>query len=147
MLEMDSRAVCAALQRHKSPIRDLVRRDLDGRAATEEILHAPFFVQQRLRRANRDEKRDRVASLPPEVVELESHRAIFPREPTGGTWISVNDSGVCLALINWHRIAEPASGGQLLPKKRNRSDAVQARSSWATESVETTGCPSGAKRV
>jgi hypothetical protein len=53
---------------------------------------------------NRDEKRDRVASLPPEVVELESHRAIFPSEPTGGTWISANDSGVCLALINWHRI-------------------------------------------
>ena len=28
----------------------------------------------------------------------------FPREPTGGTWISANDAGVCLALINWHRI-------------------------------------------
>jgi hypothetical protein len=54
---------------------------------------------------NRDEKRDRVASLPPYVVEPEGHLAVFPREPTGGTWISANDSGVCLALINWHRIA------------------------------------------
>ena len=53
---------------------------------------------------NRDEKRERFAALLPEVVELESHRSIFPREPTGGTWISVNDAGVCLALINWHRI-------------------------------------------
>src|SRR5881275_642979 len=53
---------------------------------------------------NRDEKRDRFAALPPEVVELERHHAIFPREPTGGTWISANDAGVCLALINWHRI-------------------------------------------
>jgi hypothetical protein len=53
---------------------------------------------------NRDEKRDRLASLRPAVVELENHRPIFPREPTGGTWISVNDSGVCLALINWHRV-------------------------------------------
>src|SRR5438874_12701665 len=46
----------------------------------------------------------RFAALPPEVVELERHHAIFPREPTGGTWISANDAGVCLALINWHRI-------------------------------------------
>jgi hypothetical protein len=53
---------------------------------------------------NRDEKRDRFAAQPPEVVKLESRRAIFPREPTGGTWISANDAGVCLALINWHRI-------------------------------------------
>src|SRR5947207_3021322 len=53
---------------------------------------------------NRDEKRDRFAALPPEVVKLERHRAIFPREPTGGTWVSANDAGVCLALINWYRI-------------------------------------------
>ena len=53
---------------------------------------------------NRDEKRNRFAALPPEIVEFENHRAIFPLEPAGGTWISVNDAGVCLALINWHRI-------------------------------------------
>lgn len=96
---------------------------------------------------NRDEKRDRFAALPPEIVEFENHRVLFPREPTGGTWISANDAGVCLALINWHRIAEPASGGQLLPQKRNRPNAIEARSSWATQPVETTGCPSGSERV
>src|SRR5205809_6710573 len=96
---------------------------------------------------NRDEKRDRFAALPPEIVEFENHRVLFPREPTGGTWISANDAGVCLALINWHRIAEPAFGGHLLPKKGNRPDAIEARSSGATQPVETTGCPSGAKRV
>ena len=53
---------------------------------------------------NRDEKRERFAAVAPAIVELGSHRAIFPREQTGGTWISANDSGVCLALINWHRI-------------------------------------------
>ena len=53
---------------------------------------------------NRDEKRDRLAGLRPAVVELENHRAVFPPEPTGGTWISTNDSGLCLALINWHQI-------------------------------------------
>jgi transport and Golgi organization protein 2 len=60
---------------------------------------------------NRDEKRDRLSALPPEIVEFENHRVLFPREPTGGTWISVNDAGVCLALINWHRVnREPNNG-------------------------------------
>jgi hypothetical protein len=53
---------------------------------------------------NRDEKRNRSTALAPAVVKLGSRRAIFPREPTGGTWISANDAGVCLSLINWHRI-------------------------------------------
>lgn len=53
---------------------------------------------------NRDEQRDRFSALPPEIVEFENHRVLFPREPTGGTWIAANDAGVCLALINWHRI-------------------------------------------
>lgn len=53
---------------------------------------------------NRDEKRDRFAALAPAVVKSGRRRAVFPSEPTGGTWISANDAGVCLALINWHRI-------------------------------------------
>jgi len=53
---------------------------------------------------NRDEKLDRFAGLAPTIVDLESRRAMFPSEPTGGTWISANDAGVCLALINWHRV-------------------------------------------
>lgn len=53
---------------------------------------------------NRDEKLDRSTALAPTIVDLESHRAIYPSEPTGGTWISTNDAGVCLALINWHRV-------------------------------------------
>ena len=60
---------------------------------------------------NRDEKRDRFAALPPEIAEFENHRVLFPREPTGGTWISANDTGVCLALINWHRIKREPNNG------------------------------------
>ena len=60
---------------------------------------------------NRDEKRDRFAALPPKIVEFENHRVFFPREPTGGTWISANDAGVCLALINWHRIKREPNNG------------------------------------
>lgn len=61
---------------------------------------------------NRDEKRDRLAPLAPAVFRSDRRRAVFPREPAGGTWISVNDVGVSLALINWHRIErEPRNNG------------------------------------
>ena len=67
---------------------------------------------------NRDEKRSRSIALPPRIVTVAGCRAIFPREPNGGSWITVNDAGVCLALINWHRIQrnpanEIASRGQM----------------------------------
>jgi Transport and Golgi organisation 2 len=53
---------------------------------------------------NRDEKRDRSVALAPTIVDVASRRAVFPNESTGGTWISANNAGVCLALINWHRV-------------------------------------------
>src|SRR5438093_4417127 len=67
---------------------------------------------------NRDEKRSRPTALRPRIVRVASRRAIFPREPNGGSWIAVNDAGVCLALINWQRIQhnptdEIASRGQV----------------------------------
>src|SRR4029453_10021540 len=70
---------------------------------------------------NRDEKRNRPTALPPAIEEFGDHRAIFPREPSGGAWIAANDAGVCLALINWHRIeSEPAlktiSRGCIVPE-------------------------------
>ncbi len=69
---------------------------------------------------NRDEKRTRVAAQPPEVFSYPGRRAIYPHEPGGGTWLSVNDAGLCLALINWHTIKrepndKPASRGQIIP--------------------------------
>ena len=79
---------------------------------------------------NRDEKRDRLAGLRPAIVELENHRALFPREPTGGTWISANDSGLCLALINWHRI-------QRKPKKDTLSRGLVVRElAWKSSADE-----------
>jgi len=53
---------------------------------------------------NRDELRTRPTALPPRIFESGDHRVLYPSEPTGGTWIAVNDTGVCLALLNWHRI-------------------------------------------
>lgn len=59
---------------------------------------------------NRDEKRSRPIALPPHTARIAGRHAIFPREPNGGTWIAVNDAGVCLALLNWHRIQRNPAG-------------------------------------
>src|ERR1041385_1392677 len=72
---------------------------------------------------NRDEKRESFVAIDPAIVELGRHRAILPRELSGGTWISANDSGLCLALINWHRIerqpkSQPLSRGLVVNEWR-----------------------------
>lgn len=69
---------------------------------------------------NRDEKRTRTVALPPDVFSREGRRAIYPRERNGGTWLAVNDTGLCLALINWHSIKrepneQPYSRGRIIP--------------------------------
>jgi hypothetical protein len=53
---------------------------------------------------NRDEKRVRVAGLPPARRTLEGRTVLYPSEPEGGTWIGVNDAGIALALINWYSV-------------------------------------------
>jgi hypothetical protein len=53
---------------------------------------------------NRDEKLSRVQALPPATHVLNGRKAIFPTEPSGGTWIGVNDASVTFALINWYSI-------------------------------------------
>lgn len=53
---------------------------------------------------NRDEKLTRATGLPPAESLNNGSRVLAPSEPSGGTWISVNDSGVSFALINWYSI-------------------------------------------
>ena len=53
---------------------------------------------------NRDEKRSRASGLPPARVSLNGRAAIFPSEPGGGTWISLNDTKTTFALINWYSV-------------------------------------------
>jgi hypothetical protein len=83
---------------------------------------------------NRDEKLDRFTALPPKIVDLARRRAVFPREPTGGTWISANDAGICLALINWHRVErepkhEIISRGQVVRELAGKSSADEIANS------------------
>src|SRR5437773_11956472 len=51
---------------------------------------------------NRDEKFTRSTALPPAIVDLADRRAMFPREPEGGTGIADNYAGVGLPCVNWH---------------------------------------------
>lgn len=59
---------------------------------------------------NRDEKLTRVPALPPQRIRLGHCEALFPSEPSGGTWIGVNDRGITLALLNWYSIRSRARG-------------------------------------
>lgn len=54
---------------------------------------------------NRDEKLARVRGLPPQLRHVRGREVIAPSEPSGGTWISVNNGGVCFALINWYSVS------------------------------------------
>jgi hypothetical protein len=59
---------------------------------------------------NRDEKRSRAKGLPPAVRNIHGQRALYPSEPSGGTWIALNDRGVSFALINWYSVGAKANG-------------------------------------
>lgn len=55
---------------------------------------------------NRDEKLTRPNGLAPTKRKVKGRAVVYPSEPTGGTWISLNDSGACLALINWYSVGK-----------------------------------------
>jgi hypothetical protein len=70
---------------------------------------------------NRDEQRARTAALPPAVHRCGDLSALYPFEPAGGTWIGINEAGLCVALINWYSRpqykGDPAfSRGAIIPR-------------------------------
>jgi len=57
---------------------------------------------------NRDESRERCVAVAPRIFQYAGRTALHPSEPSGGTWIGVNDTGLCCALLNWYSIpSEP----------------------------------------
>ncbi|MFD2176269.1 NRDE family protein [Veronia pacifica] len=53
---------------------------------------------------NRDESRLRPVALPPDTFKGAHGRHIMPVDPEGGgTWISVNEHGVCVCLLNLYQ--------------------------------------------
>src|SRR5438477_9688758 len=72
---------------------------------------------------------DLARQTPASFVRVAGRRAIFPREPNGGTWITANDAGVCLALINWHKVErEPVekivSRGRIVSELAGKADSA-----------------------
>ncbi len=55
---------------------------------------------------NRDELLTRPTALSPQINVFQGLVELYPHEPEGGTWIGVNEYGICLALINWHAVRE-----------------------------------------
>ena len=55
-------------------------------------------------------------------------------------------TAVSSVLFSWD-VANPAAGAQLLPSGNNSPHESASRSSWATQPVDATACPSGAKQV
>jgi hypothetical protein len=70
---------------------------------------------------NRDEKRARAKGLPPELRNREERQMVYPSEPSGGTWVALNDAGASFALINWYSVSAKArnnvvSRGSVIPR-------------------------------
>jgi hypothetical protein len=70
---------------------------------------------------NRDEQRTRAEALPPALHRSGNLSALYPSEPAGGTWIGINEAGLCVALINWYSRpqyqGDPAfSRGAIIPR-------------------------------
>jgi Transport and Golgi organisation 2 len=65
-----------------------------------------FFVGM-----NRDESVRRPVALLPQVHFCDGRLSVYPSEPAGGTWIGLNDAGLCFALINWYAVrVRPVNG-------------------------------------
>ena len=78
---------------------------------------------------NRDEQLSRAAALPPRTETCGRQRAIFPREPSGGTWIGVNENGLAAALVNWYARTHGAgrrSRGEIIPLVLGAADLGEA---------------------
>jgi Transport and Golgi organisation 2 len=58
---------------------------------------------------NRDEQRSRAIASPPALHRCGNLDALYPSEPSGGTWVGINQAGFCVALINWY--SRPQYGG------------------------------------
>lgn len=67
---------------------------------------------------NRDEQRARPPAQPPSIHHHNGVRFLAPLDPqAGGTWLSVNEHGVAVAILNWYD-ATPASAA---PATHHRS--------------------------
>jgi hypothetical protein len=79
---------------------------------------------------NRDEQMSRVAGLPPKQHFINGRAVLFPSEPNGGTWIALNDTGSCLALVNWYSVAARVNSGPV-----SRGEVIKSACGFATSDL------------
>lgn len=79
---------------------------------------------------NRDEKLSRVTGLPPSKNTIDGRVVVAPSEPSGGTWIALNDGGITIALINWYSVATRVNGETM-----SRGKVVNAISTATTPKI------------
>lgn len=100
-------------------------RDLSYGGLIHTMCTVTFIARQRgyYLGMNRDEKLTRPSGLPPKRKKVDGRAVISPSEPGGGTWITVNDHGATLALINWYSITARVGG-----KAVSRGEVVNSAS-------------------
>lgn len=69
---------------------------------------------------NRDEQRSRTPALPSKVHSQDNLLAVYPSEPSGGTWIGANQAGIVLSLLNWYGV----DSRKLAAKQKSRGDLI-----------------------
>jgi len=81
---------------------------------------------------NRDELLTRAAALPPKSERQGEMQTLYPREPSGGTWIACNSRGNLLALLNWNE----TDLGPLGEKRKTRGSVIPDLI-WESDSATT----------
>lgn len=76
---------------------------------------------------NRDEQKSRAVALPPQLLSLNGVAVLMPIDPVAnGSWISVNEFGLTLCLLNNYQGQSPSgpliSRGQLLKRLSSERD-------------------------
>lgn len=57
---------------------------------------------------NRDEQKTRAKALPPRIQSMDNMKVLMPIDPVGqGSWISTNEMGVSLCLLNNYQASNP----------------------------------------
>jgi Transport and Golgi organisation 2 len=70
---------------------------------------------------NRDELNSRVVAAPPAIHRFAQGSALYPQEPSGGTWIGANSHGNLLAIMNANALNDDS---QLPTKLKSRGEII-----------------------
>lgn len=87
---------------------------------------------------NRDEQRSRPRAKPPQLFERDGRRVVAPiDEKSGGSWIAVNDLGVCAFLLNNYEAMERTGGAQAPFKSRGEIPILLCSQNGFDQSFDT----------